>query len=128
VSNWRQVETGRKYNPFYQLVPQTINDELGGTMREFILAELDKFTGWAVDEGRVALQCPKGRAILDARQEGIVIVDFVRDHAGTSSSRYRFWMNKSSMSDLSARLRKASKDSEIKFDSIFETKIRTRWV
>ena len=123
MGKFQRVEYGRRYNPFYELVPQDISGELDDMLREHVLAQLDQFTGWVVKDRSVGLQCPQGRAVLTA-DKGIVGVDYVSDKNAQDRRRYRFWINASSLSDLSAKLRTASKERAIEWDTLFETKIR----
>ncbi len=74
-----------------------VNEE----MRLGILNNLYLATAVAPSGQTVFVRTPDGRAALDC-QDNMVWVDYLPNH---SWSRYRFWMNASSLSDLGDTLR-----------------------
>lgn len=83
-------------------------------VREEVLSEVYRAEAVAVHDGVVLVRTPSGACSIECDDErGLVTFDYMTN---ASWSRTRFWMNKSSVSDLGDILRAAPR---VDFDSLF---------
>ena len=95
---------------------EDVNGASGDFVREEILNEVYQGTRYGVRGQRVIVETPNGMAIVERKEISgcpVVTFDFVRNDRWT---RQQFWMNLSSVLDLSNTLRKLPR---VSFDELF---------
>lgn len=99
-------------------IPKECNAADEDFLREEVLTEAHNFVAYGVSGDLVLLKTPRGRVLCSAKTvSGCPIVEFDWVESGRWSRR-TFWMNQSSVADLSAKL-KASPDKRRPFDELF---------